>query len=143
MGWAPDWFIGVPITVLNVVAHVFGLALVSGVVASLAAGKKAKQGGILRFGAIISVVALLATILHAAEALVWAGLYWGLGACDDRTTAILYSLNAITSYGHESVTLERRWQLLGAIEAVNGMMLFGLTTAFLFAMIHRFRIARI
>jgi hypothetical protein len=26
--------------------------------------------------------------------------------------------------------------LLGAIEAVNGLILFGLTTAFLFAMIH-------
>ncbi len=49
---------------------------------------------------------------------------------------MLYSLGAITSYGHAPVFLEGRWRLLGAIEAVNGMILFGLTTAFLFAAIH-------
>ena len=31
--------------------------------------------------------------------------------------------------------LEQRWQMMGALEALNGMLLFGLTTAFLFAMI--------
>ena len=48
---------------------------------------------------------------------------------------MLYSLNAITSYGHASVSLENQWELLGALEALNGWLLFGLTTAFLFAMI--------
>ena len=44
---------------------------------------------------------------------------------------MLYSVSAMTSYG--DVYLEDRWQLLGAIEAVNGVILFGLTTAFLYA----------
>jgi hypothetical protein len=48
---------------------------------------------------------------------------------------MLYSLSAITSYGHEHVFLEKEWRLLGAIEAVNGLILFGLTTAFFFAAI--------
>ena len=50
---------------------------------------------------------------------------------------MLYSLSAMTSYGHADVYLEDRWQLLGAIEAVNGLILFGLTTAFLYAAIHQ------
>jgi len=33
--------------------------------------------------------------------------------------------------------LEEQWQLMGALEALNGMLLFGLTTAFLFAMIKK------
>jgi hypothetical protein len=41
----------------------------------------------------------------------------------------------MTTYGHESVSLEQHWQMMGALEALNGMLLFGLTTAFLFAMI--------
>jgi hypothetical protein len=41
----------------------------------------------------------------------------------------------MTTYGHESISLERHWQMMGALEALNGMLLFGLTTAFLFAMI--------
>ena len=48
---------------------------------------------------------------------------------------MLYSLGAMTSYGHENLHLKDQWQLMGALEALNGMLLFGLTTAFLFAMI--------
>ena len=44
---------------------------------------------------------------------------------------MLYSLSAMTSYGHASLFLEDRWQLMGALEALNGALLFGLTTAFL------------
>jgi hypothetical protein len=53
----------------------------------------------------------------------------------DNKSAMLYSLNAMTTYGHESVTLQQHWQMMGALEPLNGMLLFGLTTAFLFAMI--------
>ena len=49
--------------------------------------------------------------------------------------AMLYSLSAMTSYGHANLLLAQHWQLMGAIEALNGMMLFGLSTAFLFAML--------
>jgi hypothetical protein len=41
----------------------------------------------------------------------------------------------MTTYGHANLFLEDRWALLGAIKALNGMLLFGLTTAFLFAII--------
>lgn len=50
---------------------------------------------------------------------------------------MLYSLNAMTSYGHENMALEAHWKLMGALEALNGWLLFGLTTAFLFAMIEK------
>jgi len=49
--------------------------------------------------------------------------------------AMLYSLSAMTSYGHANLFLAQHWQLMGAIEALNGMMLLGLSTAFLFAML--------
>ena len=60
-----------------------------------------------------------------------------LGARPDFASAILYSLSAMTSYGHANLFLAKEWQLMGAIEALNGMMLFGLTTAFLFAVLQR------
>ncbi len=43
----------------------------------------------------------------------------------------------MTAYGHANLFLKDRWQLMGALEALNGMLLFGLTTAFLFSMIQR------
>jgi len=41
----------------------------------------------------------------------------------------------MTTYGHEPFHLADHWQLIGALEALNGVMLFGLTTAFLYGMI--------
>jgi hypothetical protein len=55
----------------------------------------------------------------------------------DFHAAMLYSLNAITTYGHESTTLTARWGLLGSLEALNGVLLFGLTTAFLYGYLQR------
>jgi hypothetical protein len=48
---------------------------------------------------------------------------------------MLYSLGAMTTYGHADINLEVSWQLMGPIEAINGLILFGLTTAFLLGVI--------
>lgn len=79
----------------------------------------------------------IATVLHGIEAIFWAYAYHFLNALPDMREAVLYSLNAITSYGHANLQLERRWELMGAIEALNGWLLFGLSTAFLFAVIQK------
>ena len=50
---------------------------------------------------------------------------------------MLYSLSAMTSYGHANLYLESHWQLMGALEALNGWILFGLTAAFMFTIIQR------
>lgn len=74
---------------------------------------------------------LVAILLHAAEAAIRASVYQTLGALPDSKSAILFSLSAMTTYGHEHFDLANYWQLMGALEAINGMILFGLTTAFL------------
>jgi len=71
------------------------------------------------------------------EAPFWASAYRIVGALPDNSSAVLDSLSAITSYGHEKLVLEQRWQQVGALEALNGMLLLGLTTAFLFGIIQR------
>jgi hypothetical protein len=43
----------------------------------------------------------------------------------------------MTTFGNTAVNLEDRWKLMGAIEALSGWLLFGLTTAFLFGMIQK------
>ena len=45
----------------------------------------------------------------------------------------------MTTYGHADIYLAEYWRLMGALEAPNGMMLFGLTTAFLFFVLQDYR----
>lgn len=80
---------------------------------------------------------LFAICLHGVEAAIWAGAYRFLNALPDGKSAMLYSLSSITSYGHTNLVLESHWQLMGALEALNGWLLFGLTTAFLFGIVSK------
>jgi hypothetical protein len=89
------------------------------------------------FVTIVGAATLSATILHAGEASIWASAYKFLGALPNFRIALLYSLNAITSYGHTNVNFDDHWRLMGALEALNGWLLFGLSTAFLFSVIEK------
>ena len=77
---------------------------------------------------------LLVTCLHGIEAGVRAAAYRFLGDLPDDQTALLYSLSAITTYGHANLFLESQWQLMGALD---GWLRFGLTTTFLFGIIKK------
>jgi len=123
--------------VLTVVIHVCGLALIGERVVEALSESADRRRFMFKFATVMGVTSLLATILHGIEGAIWAAAYRFLDALPDNRTAMLYSISAITSYGHANLYLKERWQLMGALEALNGMLLFGLTTAFLFAMIQR------
>jgi hypothetical protein len=135
--WDASWLWALPLIAVTVVIHVFGLGVIDENVERIAALMRHRRRFTPIFALIMGVTVTLATLLHGLEATVWAASYRMLGALPDRRLAMLYSLNAMTSYGHTSIALERHWQLMGALEALNGWLLFGLTTAFLFAMIQR------
>jgi len=117
--------------------HVIGLGLINESVVQILGGALEHRRFIPKFAVVMGSAALLATVLHALEACAWATAYRLLGARPDYKSAMLYSLSAMTSYGHANLFLEEQWQLMGALEALNGMLLFGLTTAFLFSMIQK------
>ena len=134
MFWTSDWAWGLPVLVLTVVGHVCALVLLGMTLGRIVPRRGARRIPIV-FIVAVAFTALAAASLHGFEAALWAAVFVSLGALPDMHDAMLYSLGAITSYGHVSIYLEDRWKLLGAIEAVNGLILFGLTTAFLFAAI--------
>jgi hypothetical protein len=135
--WTGDWAWSLPLIVLTVVIHVCGLALIGESVVDALSESVDRRRFMLKFAMVMGVTSLPATILHGFEGAIWAAAYRFLGALPDARTAMLYSISAMTSYGHANLYLKDRWQLMGALEALNGMLLFGLTTAFLFAMIQR------
>lgn len=128
--WSNDWGWGVPVLVATLMVHAVGVhQIFTRVVLPLAPRVHKRH---LPAAAVLGGAVLLLTALLAFAATVWGLLFVHLGALPNRGSAMLYSLNALTSYGHTSIELAPRWQMLGAIEALNGLMLAGLTTAYLF-----------
>jgi len=137
MAWGHNWALGLPLIVLNVLMHVLGLGLINHRVATELSQRTQRRHPAIAFAVVVGTAALLAVCLHGIESGIWALAYCLLQALPNFNSAMLYSLNAMTSYGHAALRLEDRWELLGAIEALNGWLLFGLTTAFLFGIIQK------
>jgi len=135
--WDGNWAWSLPLVVFTVIFHVVGLGLIRRALIWAIKDATAQRGFDPRFALVMGTTTLLATLLHALEAGIWAAVFWGLGAVRDGKSAMLYSLNAITTYGHSDLQLAPHWQLMGAVEALNGMLLFGLTTAFLYGVLRR------
>jgi hypothetical protein len=132
--WSADWLWSLPLSVLTVVLHVVGLFFIRrrfDLVLTHGSPQRMRVIALLFMaGTTVSV-----TVLHGLESAIWAlGFRW-LHALPDKKSAVLYSLSAMTTFGHSGSTLEPHWQLMGALEALNGLILFGLSTAFLYGIL--------
>ena len=135
--WAPDWMWGAPLIALTVVMHVLGLGIISTALRRWFGKTLRRSNSQLLFCIVTATAALLLVLLHMLDALIWAAAYVMLSALPNIGDAVYFSLGAITTLGSDSSHLAKHWKLMGAIEAMDGLLLFGLSTAFLFAMLER------
>jgi hypothetical protein len=133
-----SWTLGLALIVLTIAIHTTAVVLMAfGLEAKIRPGppmidrRRAVPIVIARIGAV--AVALAA--LHGLEGVLWALAYWWLGALDSFTQASTYALATLTTFEIPGLTLPPRFQMISALQAVNGVLLFGITTAFLFAVI--------
>ena len=85
---------------------------------------------------------LIATTLWMLVALslsvwLWAAVLLFIGVFDALEPAVYFSLVAFTTLGFGDIILEPDWRILSGLIATNGLVLFGLSTAFLFEVIAR------
>ena len=74
-------------------------------------------------------------ILHLSEAAIWAALYLKAGLFKNFEASLYFSLQSYSTVGYGDLSLPERWRLLGTIESVAGVLLCGLSAAFLFAIV--------
>jgi hypothetical protein len=84
---------------------------------------------------------LLAFAGHVGEIALWAFALDMTGAVADIGAAIYSSAGSYTTSGSD-IVLPPQWRLLGPFEAVDGMLMFGVSTAFIFAVVNRLIHAR-
>jgi hypothetical protein len=136
--WRSDWLWSIPLIVVTIVFHSYVLGLLSrGLVILLKADRKKRLTHVLSVF-VVGGSSLCAICLHGLEAGMWAVAYRLLGTLGgDRKDAMLYSISVMTTVGGTNLHLDPHWQLMGPLEALDGWILFGLTAAFLFALMQR------
>ena len=71
------------------------------------------------------------------EVMVWAATFITLNAIQGFEQSLYFSMVTYTTLGYGDVLLDENWRLLGAFAAVNGIIMFGWTTAIVIAVVQR------
>lgn len=103
--------------------------------ASVFRAAKSHAHGLLRFFRDTIVIVLLILWLmfgHAIEMGMWAWVFVQYGMFENWETALYFSGAAFTTLGFGDVLLPDEWRLLAGAAAANGLLLFGVSAAFLF-----------
>ena len=87
--------------------------------------------------AIVALVVAFAFVAHLLEIAVWAVLFLLCGEFPAFGLAYYHSAVNDTTLGYGDVLMTPSWRLLGPLEAAAGALMVGVSTAMIFAVIHR------
>jgi hypothetical protein len=101
--------------------------------------KKAGRAGLsmLMDVSIVFRVNGFAFIAHLVEIALWAVLFMICGEFRYFGTALYHSAVNYSTLGYGDIVMSPTWRMLGPIEAANGALLFGVSTAMVFAVVQR------
>jgi Ion channel len=85
---------------------------------------------------IVAVAVTLALLAHLIEIGAWAVLFVLLGEFGAVGTAFYHSAMNYSTLGYGDIVMSSAWRMLGPLEATNGLLMFGVSTAMIFAVIH-------
>ena len=86
----------------------------------------------LRVALVMIAAVTVLMIAHFLEVGVWAGFYGGLDAVPQERDAFYFAFVNYTTLGYGDIIPVERWRLLGPITAMNGVLLFGWSTAVIY-----------
>jgi hypothetical protein len=86
---------------------------------------------------IVTLTISFALAAHLVEIALWAVLFIMCGEFTEFGTAYYHSAVNYTTLGYGDLVMTPSWRLLGPLEAADGMLMFGVSTAIIFAVIQR------
>jgi Ion channel len=86
---------------------------------------------------VMTTVTLITAAAHLTQIALWAVAFLLCGQISVFEEAFYFSAQNYTSLGYGDIQLAEPWRLLGPLETINGLLLFGVSTAVLYAILSR------
>jgi hypothetical protein len=133
--------VGAITSALTIFVHVLPVAAT---VAIVRRDKKLDPPGVRFWGefAIIALIILFALVTHLIDIALWAAVFMFCGEFHQFGLAYYHSAVNYTTLGYGDLITSPKWRLLGPLEAANGILMFGVSTAMIFALLLRLTRAR-
>src|SRR5215510_1317593 len=130
-----QFLLGGGISIANIGIHALVMTLVVQV-AQAASAKNRSHSSLLLIAVMIPTVSVLMAT-HALEVIVWSLAYSLVDAVPPGANLVYFAFVNYTTLGYGDVVPVERWHLLGPITAMNGVLLFGWSTAVIFEVLRR------
>jgi hypothetical protein len=125
-----QYLVGATASVCNIAIH--ALVMVAVIKVTRIVDEWATTHQTLRLMAVMIATVTVLMIAHLAEVLVWSLIYVMTDAAPEGADLIYFAFVNYTTLGYGDVTPVERWHLLGPMTAMNGVLLFGWSTAVIF-----------
>ena len=130
-----QFLVGGLASICNIAIHAMVMMTVIRVAQAIGKDYKRTYPSIL-----VAVMAATVSVLmaaHTAEVIVWAMTYFLVAAVPPGIDLIYFAYVNYTTLGYGDVVPVKEWQLLGPMTAMNGVLLFGWSTAVIFEVLRR------
>jgi len=130
-----QFLVGGAVSVCNITIHALVMTLI--VRAAHASVTKRIAQPSLRLTGIMILAVLILMAAHTSEVMVWSLAYLIVSAVPIGTNLVYFAFVNYTTLGYGDVVPVSEWQLLGPMTAMNGILLFGWSTAVIFEVLRR------
>lgn len=127
--------LGGAISVGNIMIHALVMTVVVRA-SQIAAARSASSRNVFLITVMVVTVSVLMAA-HLAEIFVWSMAYGLLNAAPDGTDLLYFAFVNYTTLGYGDIVPIERWRLLGPMTAMNGVLLFGWSTAVIFDVLRK------
>ena len=130
-----QFLVGGGVSVLNIVIH--ALVMTTVVRVARAKGAETRSHSSLLLIAVMIPTVTIFMVAHTLEVIVWSLAYLIVTAAPAGADLMYFAFVNYATLGYGDVIPVERWRLLGPITAMNGMLLFGWSTAVIFEVLRR------
>jgi hypothetical protein len=114
----------------NIAVHAIVMTLVVTVVRRV--GSWERRNASLWLASVMMATVGVLLMAHVAEVIVWSVTYLILDAAPSEADVLYFAFVNYTTLGYGDIVPVERWRLIGPITAMNGILLFGWSTAVIF-----------
>lgn len=127
--------VGSAASLINIMVH--ALVTIGAVGLARVAGLRHTLRPRSHFMAVMAATAAVLMVAHTLEVFVWAVAYALFGAAPDGSDLLYFAFVNYTTLGYGDITPVAAWRLMGPMTAMNGILLFGWSTAVLFEVLRK------
>ena len=130
-----QFLMGGGVSLVNIIIHALVMTIVVRV-AQIASMMKISHPSLFLIAVMIPTVSIL-MVMHALEVIVWSLAYSIVDAAPADANLVYFAFVNYTTLGYGDVVPVERWRLLGPMTAMNGVLLFGWSTALIFEVLRK------